>query len=91
MLLGGRVHPVMGRRVIYVACDLISGTARVADEDEIADVAWCDTGGSPRPCAFGLPRSRAGLSGRSAEELTATRCGPLATPGGALGDRGTDG
>lgn len=40
-VLGDRMHPVTRRRVIYVACDLISGTARVVDEDEIAEVAWC--------------------------------------------------
>jgi 8-oxo-dGTP diphosphatase len=43
-VLGVRVHPDTGRCVIYVACDLISGTARVADEDEIAEVAWCAIG-----------------------------------------------
>jgi 8-oxo-dGTP diphosphatase len=43
-VLGERVHPMTGRRVVYVACDLISGTARVADEDEIAEVAWCGIG-----------------------------------------------
>jgi 8-oxo-dGTP diphosphatase len=43
-VLGDRVHPATGRRMIYVACDPISGTARVADEDEIAEVAWCDIG-----------------------------------------------
>ncbi len=41
-VLGERVHPVTGRRVFYVACDLISGTARVAAGDEIVEVAWCD-------------------------------------------------
>jgi 8-oxo-dGTP diphosphatase len=49
-VLGDRVHPVTGRRVIYVACDLISGTPRVADEDEIAEVAWCDIGQVRRLC-----------------------------------------
>jgi 8-oxo-dGTP diphosphatase len=43
-VLGERLHPDTGRRVMYVACDLISGTARVANEDEIAEVAWCDLG-----------------------------------------------
>jgi 8-oxo-dGTP diphosphatase len=40
-VLGERVHPVTGRRVTYVACDLVSGTARAAAKDEIAKVAWC--------------------------------------------------
>ena len=38
-ILGERVHLATGRRVIYVTCDLISGTARVAAENEIAEVA----------------------------------------------------
>jgi 8-oxo-dGTP diphosphatase len=40
--LGERVHPNTGRTMVYVACDFVSGTARVADEDELAEVAWCD-------------------------------------------------
>jgi 8-oxo-dGTP diphosphatase len=40
--LGERVHPATGRTMVYVACDLLSGTARVGDEEELADVAWCD-------------------------------------------------
>jgi 8-oxo-dGTP diphosphatase len=56
-VLGDRMHPVTGRRVIYVACDLISGTARVANEDEIAEVAWCDLGEVPDyvPLGFFVP------------------------------------
>ncbi|WP_432976685.1 NUDIX hydrolase [Dactylosporangium sp. CA-233914] len=37
--LGSRIHPITGRAMAYVACDPVSGTAYVADEDE---VAWCD-------------------------------------------------
>jgi 8-oxo-dGTP diphosphatase len=40
--LGERVHPATGRTMVYVACDVVAGTARVADEDELAEVAWCD-------------------------------------------------
>ena len=40
--LGERVHPNTGRTMLYVACDVVDGTAYVADEEEIADVAWCD-------------------------------------------------
>jgi 8-oxo-dGTP diphosphatase len=39
-LLGERIHPKTGRRMAYVACDVVSGTAHVADEDELADFAW---------------------------------------------------
>lgn len=40
--LGERVHPNTGRTMIYTACDVIGGTAYVADEEELAEVAWCD-------------------------------------------------
>ncbi|MCA2215822.1 NUDIX hydrolase [Jidongwangia harbinensis] len=40
--LGERVHPNTGRTMFYVACDLVAGTAYVADEEELAEVAWCD-------------------------------------------------
>jgi mutator protein MutT len=40
--LGERVHPNTGRTMVYVACDVVSGTARVGDEDELAEVCWCD-------------------------------------------------
>ncbi|MEU8660190.1 hypothetical protein [Actinoplanes philippinensis] len=28
--------------MIYVACDVVSGTARVGEEEGLAEVAWCD-------------------------------------------------
>ncbi|MEU7868043.1 NUDIX hydrolase [Dactylosporangium sp. NPDC049140] len=40
--LGSRVHPATGRTMAYVACDRVSGTAAVGDEEELAEVAWCD-------------------------------------------------
>jgi len=40
--LGERVHPNTGRTMLYVACDVVDGTAYVADEEELAEVAWCD-------------------------------------------------
>lgn len=39
-LLGERIHPKTGRRMANVACDIISGSAYVADQDELADLAW---------------------------------------------------
>ena len=39
-LLGERVHPKTGRLMGYVACDVVSGTAYVADAEELADFAW---------------------------------------------------
>lgn len=41
--LGERVHPATGRTMIYIACEAISGTAHVADLEDIADVEWCDS------------------------------------------------
>lgn len=40
--LGERVHPATGRTMVYVACAVVSGTARVADDDELDAVEWCD-------------------------------------------------
>ncbi|WP_461030830.1 NUDIX hydrolase, partial [Streptomyces sparsus] len=40
-LLGARRHPLTGRRLDYVACLAVSGTATVAAPAEITDVAWC--------------------------------------------------
>ena len=28
--------------MVYVACEVVGGTACVADEEELAEVAWCD-------------------------------------------------
>jgi 8-oxo-dGTP diphosphatase len=38
--LGERIHPATGRTMIYVACDVIDGDARVVDDDELVDFAW---------------------------------------------------
>lgn len=40
--LGERVHPATGRRMIYVACELLAGVAHVANADELSAVEWCD-------------------------------------------------
>ncbi|GLH97144.1 NUDIX hydrolase [Phytohabitans aurantiacus] len=40
--LGERVHPATGRTMVYVACMVVEGTAHVADQDELAEVDWCD-------------------------------------------------
>ncbi|MFI6296671.1 NUDIX hydrolase [Nonomuraea sp. NPDC050790] len=39
--LGERVHPATGRAMIYVACTVNAGTARVAAANEVAEVEWC--------------------------------------------------
>lgn len=41
-ILGERVHPATGRTISYVVCDVVEGTAHVAAESEVAEVAWCD-------------------------------------------------
>src|SRR5215469_13760995 len=33
--LGERVHPATGRTMVYVACEVVSGTATVGDEEEL--------------------------------------------------------
>ena len=42
-VLGERVHPGTGRHMVYVACDLIGGTARVAAPTEVDAVAWASS------------------------------------------------
>lgn len=39
-LLGERVHPHTGRRMLYVACQLVSGNAHAASRREVAEVRW---------------------------------------------------
>jgi 8-oxo-dGTP diphosphatase len=39
-VLGERVHPVTGKRITYVACDVIAGTARAAAPREVDAVRW---------------------------------------------------
>lgn len=41
-VLGERVHPATGRTMIYVACDVVNGDARVADDDELAELVWSE-------------------------------------------------
>jgi 8-oxo-dGTP diphosphatase len=56
-VLGARAHPVTGKVLAYVACDVVSGTARVASPREIAEVAWCGPGdlGERVPSGFAAP------------------------------------
>ena len=43
-ILGERIHPDTGKHLTYVACDVIAGTARVADADEVDAVEWVPVG-----------------------------------------------
>ncbi|MEV0556273.1 NUDIX domain-containing protein [Streptomyces sp. NPDC050597] len=45
VVLGSRIHPVTGWRVVYVACRLLSGEACAASPREVAEVAWVPVGG----------------------------------------------
>jgi 8-oxo-dGTP diphosphatase len=40
-LLGERIHPATGRSMSYTACEVIEGEARVADDQELDQLAWC--------------------------------------------------
>lgn len=52
--LGQRVHPKTGRTMCYVACDVISGEATVADEEELDSFAWVEHGQLPEYVPYGL-------------------------------------
>jgi 8-oxo-dGTP diphosphatase len=41
-VLGKRTHPNTGRTMIYVACDLSEGQARITDTDELTESVWAD-------------------------------------------------
>lgn len=41
-VLGERVHPTTGRTMVYVACDVVNGHARVTDHDELSEVVWSE-------------------------------------------------
>ncbi|MGW2920377.1 NUDIX hydrolase [Streptomyces angustmyceticus] len=53
-LLGERVHPKTGRLMSYTACSTISGEAHVADEEELAEVAWVAHSEIPKYVPYGL-------------------------------------
>lgn len=52
--LGERVHPQTGRHMSYVACEVVGGEARVADEEELAEVAWVRLDEIPDLVPWGL-------------------------------------
>ncbi|MEU7183016.1 MULTISPECIES: NUDIX hydrolase [Streptomyces] len=53
-LLGERVHPATGRLMSYTACEVLSGTAHVADTEELAELAWVAHGQIPEYVPYGL-------------------------------------
>ncbi|MEK2476638.1 NUDIX hydrolase [Streptomyces noursei] len=53
-LLGERVHPATGRLMSYTACEVVSGTAHVADTEELAELAWVAHREIPEYVPYGL-------------------------------------
>ncbi|MFI0715415.1 NUDIX hydrolase [Streptomyces inhibens] len=53
-LLGERVHPATGRLMSYTACVVLSGTAHVADTEELAELAWVAHDQIPEYVPYGL-------------------------------------
>ncbi|WP_411130234.1 NUDIX hydrolase [Streptomyces sp. x-19] len=53
-LLGERVHPATGRLMSYTACEVVSGTAHVADTEELAELAWVTHDQIPEYVPYGL-------------------------------------
>ncbi|MFE8936999.1 NUDIX hydrolase [Streptomyces sp. NPDC007872] len=53
-LLGERVHPETGRLMSYTACEVLGGTAHVADTEELAELAWVAHDEIPEYVPYGL-------------------------------------
>ncbi|MEK8146351.1 NUDIX hydrolase [Streptomyces sp. M10(2022)] len=52
--LGERVHPKSGRNMSYTACAVTSGTAHVADKDELSELKWVALADIPELVPYGL-------------------------------------
>ena len=53
-LLGERIHPKTGRLMSYTACEVVSGEARVADDEELDAIAWVTLDEIPEYVPYGL-------------------------------------
>ncbi|MGW6913421.1 NUDIX hydrolase [Kitasatospora sp. NPDC054939] len=53
-VLGERVHPETGRWMSYTACEIVSGTACVADTRELDALAWVALTEIPEYVPYGL-------------------------------------
>lgn len=53
-VLGERVHPATGRKMIYVACDVIAGEAVVGDPEEHDAMEWVAIPDIPQYVPAGL-------------------------------------
>ncbi|MEU6546982.1 NUDIX domain-containing protein [Streptomyces sp. NPDC046859] len=54
VVLGSRLHPVSGWRVVYVACRLLDGVAYAASPREVAEVRWASAAEIPDLVPGGL-------------------------------------
>ncbi|MFF3928219.1 NUDIX hydrolase [Streptomyces hirsutus] len=52
--IGDRVHPKSGKFMAYTACEVVDGTAHVADKDELDQVAWVRHEEIPDLVPYGL-------------------------------------
>lgn len=52
--IGDRVHPKSGAFMAYTACEVVDGTAHVADSEELDTVAWVRHGEIPALVPYGL-------------------------------------
>ncbi|MEU6442489.1 NUDIX hydrolase [Streptomyces sp. NPDC047046] len=52
--LGARVHPKTGRSMSYTACEVVGGTAYVADAEELDELAWVAHGEIGEYVPYGL-------------------------------------
>ncbi|MEF9883735.1 NUDIX hydrolase [Streptomyces sp. P9-A4] len=53
-LLGERIHPQTGRLMSYTVCEVVGGTAHVADTEEVAELAWGTHGEIPQYVPYGV-------------------------------------
>ena len=53
-LIGARIHPNTGRAMSYTACDVVSGEAHVADDEELDAIAWVSLSEIPEYVPYGL-------------------------------------
>jgi 8-oxo-dGTP diphosphatase len=53
-LLGERIHPKTGWLMSYTACEVVGGTAHVADAEELAELAWVAHDDIPQYVPYGL-------------------------------------
>jgi 8-oxo-dGTP diphosphatase len=52
--IGDRVHPKSGKFMAYTACEVVAGTARVADDEELDKVEWVRHSEIPGLVPYGL-------------------------------------